>query len=98
MIPKPNLIGNWQKRRPVSFVGKLALCAILVACGHLARAQVPVNQLHFAFTDPPGTTNTPSDNALDPGALILTLGMSKPLTTTTSGPGDLHGAIGSGVA
>ena len=61
--------------------------------GDVAEAQVPVNQLHFAFTDASGTT-TPSDTLLNAGALNATLTMFNPAGTT---PVNLHGAVGTGV-
>jgi hypothetical protein len=72
--------------------------AVLAACGlalsaSLAKAQVPTNQLHFAFTDASGTT-TPSDTSLNPGAISATLTMYNPAGTTAV---NLHGAVGTGV-
>lgn len=74
----------------------LAFIAIVAGCllaGSLARAQVPTNQLHLAFTDGPGGTTTPSDTSLNAGAISTTLTMRNPAGTAT----DLHGAVGSGV-
>jgi hypothetical protein len=75
----------------------LGTCTLLLACfmlsGNVARAQAPVNQLHFAFTDARGGTTTPSDTSLNAGALIVSL-------TNFNAAGaalDLHGAVGTGV-
>jgi hypothetical protein len=73
----------------------LAFTAVFAGCllaGNLARAQL-TNQLHFAFTDAPGGTTTPSDTSLNPGAISTTLTMRNPALAAT----DLHGAVGSGV-
>jgi hypothetical protein len=71
----------------VIFIG--SLCASTVAL-----AQVPTNQLHFAFTGAPGTTTALSDTSLNPGAISAILTMFNPAGTTAV---DLHGAVGSGV-
>jgi hypothetical protein len=65
----------------------------LLFSGSVAEAQVPTNQLHFAFTDASGTT-TPSDTSLNAGALNATLTMYNPAGTTAV---NLHGAVGTGV-
>ncbi|MGD0261092.1 MAG: hypothetical protein ABSD29_14860 [Verrucomicrobiota bacterium] len=74
------------------------LAAVVFAClllgTNLAPAQAPVNQLHFAFTDAPGTTTTTSDTTLNAGAITATLTMYNPAGTAAV---DLHGAVGSGV-
>src|SRR5208337_96301 len=59
-----------------------------------ARAQVPTNQLHFAFTDAIGTT-TPSDSSLNAGAIVTTLTMYNAASPAVAV--NLHGAVGSGV-
>ena len=64
--------------------------------GTLARAQVPTNQLHFAFTDAPGGTTTVSDTTLNPAAIVTTVTMYNALSGLN--PIDLHGPVGSGVA
>ena len=84
--------------------GNLSLSAlvwllIFIGClwsGTVARAQLPTNQLHFAFTDAPGGTTTTSDTALNPGAIVTTVTMYNALSPATAI--DLHGPTGSGVA
>ena len=73
------------------------MLAVLAGCllaGSRAWAQVPTNQLHFAFGDASGTTTTVSDTGLNSGALHATLTMFNPAGTTAV---DLHGAVGTGV-
>jgi len=65
----------------------------LLMSGPAAWAQVPTNQLHFAFMDATGTTTTPSDTSLNAGAFHATLAMYNPAGTAA----DLHGAAGTGV-
>ncbi len=91
MFPKRNPIGNSQKRRVVSLLGKLALCAGVLLSSQLARAQTPVNLLRFPFTDAPGGTTTPSDTSL--GGVSLSLSLLNGAGTAT----DYHGAVGTGV-
>jgi hypothetical protein len=84
--------------------GNLALSTLMwlvifIGClcsGTMVLAQVPTNQLHFAFTDAPGGTTTPSDTSLNPGAIVTTVTMYNALSGLN--PVDLHGAVGSGVA
>src|ERR1039457_1024695 len=76
----------------------LAVLAVFAGClwpGPGARAQVPTNQLHFAFTDASGTT-TPSDTSLNPGAIVTTVTMYNAASPAVAV--NLHGAVGSGVA
>jgi hypothetical protein len=72
----------------------VALTGCLLS-GTVAQAQLPTNQLHFAFTDASGTS-TPSDTSLNPGAIVTSVNMYN----AASGLNlvNLHGAVGSGVA
>ena len=80
--------------RTSMFLAFIAVFASFLLAGNLARAQVPTNQLHFAFTDAPGGTTTPSDTSLNLGAISTALTNLNPAGTT---PVDLHGAVGTGV-
>src|SRR5215472_13562468 len=75
--------------------GLIAFAGSLLFCASPALAQVPSNQLHFAFADAPGSTTTTSDTALNPSAIVTTLTMYNALSP--AGVVDLHGAVGSGV-
>ena len=84
-----------SKGLSLSFFTLLAVCAGCLLSGTGVRAQVPTNQLHFAFADASGTT-TPSDTSLNPGAIVTAVTMfnaSSPAVAI-----NLHGAVGSGVA
>jgi hypothetical protein len=84
---------SW-KHAPLLISGWAAVLAGgWLLAGGVAEAQVPTNQLHFAFTDASGTT-TPSDTSLNAGALNATLTMFNPAGTTAV---NLHGAVGTGV-
>jgi hypothetical protein len=93
---KPN--GHWATARRSSVLMRsfwTALwCGGCLLAAVAAQAQAPTNQLHFAFTDPTGTTTVISDTNLNPGALQATLTMYNPAGTTAV---DLHGAVGTGV-
>jgi hypothetical protein len=78
------------------FLAFIAVFAGFLLAGNLAQAQVPTNQLHFAFTDAPGGTTTPSDTSLNPGAIVTTVTMYNAASPAVAV--DLHGAVGSGVA
>jgi hypothetical protein len=75
---------------------RLVLLGALLLAGTSLRAQLPTNQLHFGFMDTPGGTTTTSDTSLNPGALVITVGMSNALSPASAI--DLHGPVGSGVA
>src|ERR1039457_4584172 len=90
-------ISSRLSRTSASFA-TLAVLAVFAGClwpGPGARAQVPTNQLHFAFTDASGTT-TPSDTSLNPGAIVTTVTMYNAASPAVAV--NLHGAVGSGVA
>jgi hypothetical protein len=93
MLPKPNSIGN-SRMSIASLLRKLALCVCVILCGHLAHAQVPTNQLHFAFDEATGT-NTISDTSLNPSAVVTSLGL---FNAAGTGMVNLHGAAGTGVS
>src|ERR1039458_7852433 len=90
-------ISSRLSRTSASFA-TLAVLAVFAGClcsGTVARAQLPTNQLHFAFTDASGTT-TPSDTSLSPGAIVTTVTMYNAASPAVAV--NLHGAVGSGVA
>ncbi len=75
------------------WIQPLAVAGLLFA-GAAAQAVDPINQLHYPFTDAPGSTTTASDTALNPAAVVAHLTIFNPAGTAQV---DLHGAIGSGV-
>src|ERR1017187_4313021 len=90
-------ISSRLSRTCASFAN-LAVLAVFAGClwsGTVARAQLPTNQLHFAFTDASGTT-TPSDTSLNPGAIVTTVTMYNAASPAVAV--NLHGPVGSGVA
>src|ERR1039458_5711849 len=90
-------ISSRLSRTSASFA-TLAVLAVFAGClwsGTVARAQVPTNQLHFAFTDASGTT-TPSDTSLNPGAIVTTVTMYNAASPAVAV--NLHGPVGSGGA
>src|ERR1039458_8039906 len=75
-------ISSRLSRTSASFA-TLAVLAVFAGClcsGTVARAQLPTNQLHFAFTDAPGGTTTHSDASLNPGAISSLLFISSLLS------------------
>src|SRR5579864_3793377 len=92
MLPTPQITSRIGMHRSTGLV----LLGVLLFAGTSLRAQVPTNQLHFAFTDAPGGNTTTSDTSLNPGAIVTTVTMYNALSGLN--PVDLHGAVGSGVA
>jgi len=88
-IPARTNLSGWSR----SLLIPAVVFASLLFLGTAAWAQVPINQLHFAFMDAPGTTTTVSDTSLNSGALHATLSMLNPAGAAA----DLHGAVGTGV-
>ena len=88
-IPARTNLSGWSR----SLLIPAVVFASLLFLGTAAWAQVPINQLHFAFMDAPGTTTTVSDTSLNSGALHATLSLLSPAGAAA----DLHGAVGTGV-
>lgn len=86
---------NWGSLSSSALVW-LVTFTICLWSGTVARAQLPSNQLHFAFMDAPGGTTTTSDTSLDLSAIVTTVTMYNALSGLN--PSDLHGPVGSGVA
>src|ERR1035437_8949455 len=89
----PSRLSRTNRSFPI--LAFIAVFACLLLAGNLGRAQVPTNQLHFAFTDASGTT-TPSDTSLNAGAIVTTVTMYNAASPAVAV--NLHGAVGSGVA
>src|SRR5438309_2241389 len=92
-IPVSTKPSRQNRFAPVFY--SLALFAGCLLPGAPARAQVPTNQLHFAFTDASGTT-TMSDTSLNASAIVTTLTMYNVASPAVAV--NLHGPVGSGVA
>jgi hypothetical protein len=95
VCPAPSFRLSWENLS----LSALTWLVIFTGClwsGTLALAQVPTNQLHFAFTDAPGGTTTLSDTTLNPGAIVTTVTMYNAASPAVAV--DLHGPVCSGVA